>query len=84
MRYLLAALIRLYQVTISRWLPATCRFEPSCSEYARQAVLRHGMLRGCWLALRRIVRCHPFSPGGWDPVPAVRSEDRLAGRCDQS
>ncbi|MBL7200326.1 MAG: membrane protein insertion efficiency factor YidD [Anaerolineae bacterium] len=61
-------LIRLYQNTISRALPSTCRFIPSCSEYARQAISKHGLLQGGWLALRRITRCHPLNPGGFDPV----------------
>ncbi|MCD6351815.1 MAG: membrane protein insertion efficiency factor YidD [Armatimonadetes bacterium] len=74
-RYVLAGIIWVYQRTISRVLPPTCRFQPSCSEYARVALLRHGVLWGTWLALRRIVRCHPFSPGGWDPVPEVKPKE---------
>jgi uncharacterized protein len=62
-------LIRLYQQTLSRLLPAACRFTPSCSEYGYEAVARYGVLKGGWLALRRIGRCHPFNPGGYDPVP---------------
>ena len=62
-------LIRFYQRRLSPLLPAMCRFYPSCSEYARQAVERYGVLRGSWLALCRVVRCHPFNPGGYDPVP---------------
>ncbi len=61
--------IRAYQRWISPCLPRSCRFYPSCSEYAAQAVARHGLLRGCWLAARRLLRCHPFHPGGYDPVP---------------
>jgi uncharacterized protein len=68
-RRLLAALIRGYQVAISRFLPPSCRFHPSCSQYALEAVTRHGALRGGWLAARRLARCHPFHPGGYDPVP---------------
>ena len=60
--------IRLYQQTISRLLPPSCRFYPSCSEYAVQAIDRHGIRRGGWLALRRLSRCNPFNPGGYDPV----------------
>ena len=61
--------IRAYQKTISRGLPPACRFVPSCSEYAWQAIDRYGLLKGCWLAISRLLRCHPFHPGGFDPVP---------------
>ncbi|MGC8958437.1 MAG: membrane protein insertion efficiency factor YidD [Chloroflexia bacterium] len=69
MRKVLLFLIRLYQQTVSQVLPPTCRFVPSCSEYGYQAIARYGVLKGGWLALRRIARCHPFHPGGYDPVP---------------
>lgn len=63
-------MIRLYQLTLSRTLPAgTCRFYPTCSHYSYQAIAKHGLLRGLGLAVRRIVRCQPFNPGGYDPVP---------------
>ncbi len=65
---LVLMLIRLYQRTISRMLPPSCRFYPSCSEYAWQAVQRYGVRRGGWMAARRLARCHPFHPGGYDPV----------------
>ena len=68
-RRILAALIRGYQAAISPLLPPSCRFHPSCSQYALEAVTRHGALRGGWLAARRLARCHPFHPGGYDPVP---------------
>ncbi|MDR5708939.1 MAG: membrane protein insertion efficiency factor YidD [Armatimonadota bacterium] len=61
--------IRVYQRLISPLLPRTCRFVPSCSEYAAQAIQAHGPFRGTWLALLRLSRCHPFHPGGYDPVP---------------
>ena len=67
-RTLLAAL-RLYRATAARVLPPVCRYVPSCSEYARQAVLSHGAARGAWLALARLLRCHPLGGHGLDPVP---------------
>jgi putative membrane protein insertion efficiency factor len=63
------ALIRGYQVGISPLLPPSCRFTPSCSQYALDAVRRYGAVRGSWLGLRRLARCHPWHPGGHDPVP---------------
>lgn len=66
----LLAVIRLYQLTLSRAMPGdTCRFYPTCSHYGYQAIYRHGVLRGGWLAFWRILRCQPFSRGGYDPVP---------------
>jgi len=62
-------LIRLYQNTISRALPPSCRFTPSCSVYGYQAIEKYGFLKGGWMAIKRIGRCHPFNPGGYDPVP---------------
>jgi len=62
-------LIRLYQMTISRVMPPSCRFLPTCSEYTREAIARYGVAKGTWLGMRRIGRCHPFNPGGYDPVP---------------
>jgi len=63
------ALIRVYQVTLSPFIGNQCRFHPSCSNYALEAVDRFGALKGCWLAVRRLGRCHPFHAGGFDPVP---------------
>jgi len=63
------SLLRVYRLTISPLLGPACRFEPTCSRYAIQAIERHGLLRGSWLGLRRITRCHPFHDGGFDPVP---------------
>jgi uncharacterized protein len=74
MRYLLAALIRTYQLFLSPLLPAACRFYPSCSAYARIAILRHGAIAGTWLALRRFGRCHPWHPGGVDFVPPAAAD----------
>jgi putative membrane protein insertion efficiency factor len=68
-RSILIGAVRGYQVAISPALPPSCRFYPSCSQYALEALRRHGALRGSWLAARRLVRCHPFNPGGYDPVP---------------
>ncbi len=65
----LIGLIRLYQYAISPFFGRSCRFQPSCSEYAVEALKRHGLLRGFGLALYRIARCHPWHPGGFDPVP---------------
>ena len=68
-------LIRCYQRTLSRVLPPVCRFEPSCSEYMRQAIEVHGFWRGVWLGLCRLARCHPFNPGGLDEVPPRSGKD---------
>jgi putative membrane protein insertion efficiency factor len=68
-RRALVLAIRGYQKVISPALPPSCRFYPSCSQYAIEAIARHGALRGSWLAARRLARCHPFHPGGVDPVP---------------
>jgi putative membrane protein insertion efficiency factor len=68
-RQLFILLVRAYQVTLSPLLPAACRYYPSCSAYAIEALERYGAWRGSWLALRRIGRCHPFRSGGYDPVP---------------
>jgi uncharacterized protein len=69
MRALVAFLIRIYQWTVSPYLGPRCRFYPSCSHYAHGAVLRFGVLHGGYLALKRLGRCHPWHPGGFDPVP---------------
>ena len=61
--------IRGYQKFISPALPPSCRFSPSCSQYALEAVSKYGALKGMWLGARRLVRCHPFNPGGYDPLP---------------
>jgi len=74
-KFLFLGLIRLYQLTISPLLGPRCRFYPSCSRYAYQAYQVHGSLRGSWLTARRLLRCHPWNPGGIDEVPA-----RVPGR----
>lgn len=65
----LVGLVRLYQLAISPFLGRSCRFHPTCSEYAIDALKRHGPAKGGWLAARRVGRCHPWHPGGYDPVP---------------
>ncbi len=72
MSRLLVSLIRVYQAGVSPLLPAACRYDPSCSEYTRIAIERHGPAGGLWLGLRRIARCHPFGGFGPDPVPDAR------------
>lgn len=67
--FLLVLPIRFYQLCISPMLPAACRYQPTCSQYAIEALRRHGPLKGLWLALRRIARCHPWGGSGYDPVP---------------
>ena len=69
MKHLLLALVRGYQYVLRPALGSNCRFYPSCSNYACEAIERYGAARGTWLALRRIARCHPYHPGGYDPVP---------------
>ena len=66
---IMVALIRGYQLLLSPWWGRQCRFTPSCSNYALEAIERHGAARGTWLAVRRVLRCHPWHPGGFDPVP---------------
>ena len=69
MRYLLIALVRLYQGAVSPFLPNACRYSPTCSQYMIEAVQKHGAVRGGWLGLKRIARCHPWGGHGYDPVP---------------
>ena len=66
---LIVAMLRGYQYLLSPWWGRQCRFNPSCSNYAIEAVERHGALAGSWLAMKRVLRCHPWHPGGFDPVP---------------
>ena len=69
MRRILMGMIRVYQWTLSPLLGPCCRFYPSCSCYTHEAIERHGVIRGLWLGVRRLLRCHPFVAGGYDPVP---------------
>jgi len=76
MRQLLIFFVRAYQLAISPLLGNNCRFYPSCSQYTVEAIDQHGVIFGCWLALKRLARCHPLCEGGQDPVPPVK-EQRL-------
>lgn len=69
MKHLLLCLIRFYQGAISPLIPPTCRYTPTCSQYAVEAITKYGALKGGWLSMKRILRCHPFCKGGYDPVP---------------
>jgi len=65
---ILLALINFYQKVISPWTPKSCRFQPTCSTYSKQAIKKYGFFKGSWIGLKRILRCHPFNPGGYDPL----------------
>lgn len=84
LKWLALGIIRFYQKAISPMLPPSCRFYPSCSQYTYEAIQIYGFFRGGWLGLRRISRCHPFSPGGYDPVPPkdgrANSEDSIPNK----
>lgn len=76
MRTILKALIRFYQTAISPWFGARCRFHPSCSNYALEAIEVHGATKGTWLTIKRILKCHPLTKGGFDPVPNSSSSNK--------
>ncbi|HEX6853050.1 MAG TPA: membrane protein insertion efficiency factor YidD [Candidatus Polarisedimenticolaceae bacterium] len=82
-RVVLVGLLRGYKRFVSPLLPPACRFHPSCSVYAAEAIDRHGVVRGGWMAARRLSRCHPWNEGGFDPVPEVVSRTRK-GRVERS
>ena len=84
MKYLLIGMIKFYKKFISGLKPPSCRFYPSCSSYALEAVSRFGALRGSYLAARRLLRCHPFNPGGYDPVPAKFTLRRVRHHLEDS
>jgi len=69
MKGLALSLIRLYQLTLSQVMPPSCRFIPSCSQYTYEAILKFGIFKGVWLGTKRLARCHPLHPSGYDPVP---------------
>jgi uncharacterized protein len=75
-RGFLTLLIRFYQIAISPHIGPCCRFEPSCSQYCIEALQRHGVVRGSWLGLKRILRCRPLGPSGYDPVPQRGEKDK--------
>ncbi len=79
MRGAVVFLIKAYRFLLSPWLGMHCRFAPTCSAYAQEAVMTHGTVKGLYMAIRRILRCHPFAPGGYDPVAAPRNaRDKMA------
>jgi putative membrane protein insertion efficiency factor len=82
MQKLLLGLIRLYQLTLSPFVGRSCRFEPSCSRYTASCIELHGAAQGSWLGIKRIARCHPFHPGGYDPPPPYRGP--LGGGGDRA
>lgn len=84
MRVVLLALVRFYRAAVSPWLAPRCRYLPTCSEYAIEAIKRHGAAHGSALALRRIARCHPWGGSGIDEVPAVASTHPSTCRCSSS
>ncbi|MGY8526428.1 membrane protein insertion efficiency factor YidD [Paracidovorax citrulli] len=85
MKPILLALLRAYKVALSPYFGSQCRFLPTCSDYAREAIVSHGAARGSWLAARRLCRCHPFAQGGYDPVPPCSTADAApSSRQDRS
>lgn len=77
MKYLFIGLVRLYQLVISPWMPSSCRYHPTCSQYSIQAYQKHGAIKGSWLTIKRIARCHPWSEGGHDPVPETKTNSKI-------
>ncbi len=76
MKYIVIFIIKLYQNLISPLFPPSCRFYPTCSDYSKEALLKFGIFRGGWLSLKRVGRCHPFHPGGYDPVPEIPTKEK--------
>lgn len=77
MKYLFIGLVRLYQLVISPWMPSSCRYHPTCSQYSIEAFQKHGAVKGLWLTIKRIGRCHPWSKGGHDPVPEQKTKSKI-------
>ncbi|MGM0546184.1 MAG: membrane protein insertion efficiency factor YidD [Bacteroidota bacterium] len=77
MRYLFIGLVRLYQLIISPWMPSSCRYHPTCSQYSIEAFQKHGALKGLWLTIKRVGSCHPWSKGGHDPVPDPKNKSKI-------
>ncbi|MFU8898784.1 hypothetical protein LY56_02667 [Roseinatronobacter thiooxidans] len=75
--------VRFYRIVFSPWVGHACRFQPTCSAYAMDALERHGALKGSWLAARRIGRCHPWGSSGYDPVPAPQADQKTRPDCDE-
>ncbi|MCF6410710.1 membrane protein insertion efficiency factor YidD [Pseudalkalibacillus salsuginis] len=76
MKYIFIVLIQFYRKCISPFTPPSCRFYPTCSSYGLEAVQKHGAIIGGWLAMKRILKCHPFHPGGYDPVPEKEKKEQ--------
>lgn len=77
MKYLFIGLIRVYQLVISPWMPDSCRYHPTCSAYSIEALQKHGAIKGIWLTVKRISRCHPWGDEGYDPVPESKTETKF-------
>ncbi|SMO33170.1 membrane protein insertion efficiency factor YidD [Fodinibius sediminis] len=77
MKYLFIGLIRIYQLAISPWMPKSCRYHPTCSAYGIEALQKHGAMKGLWLTVKRISRCHPWGDEGYDPVPEPKTETKF-------
>lgn len=77
MKYLFIGLVRFYQLIISPWMPRSCRYHPTCSQYSIEAFRKHGAIKGIWLSAKRIASCHPWSKGGYDPVPEQKTNSKI-------
>jgi uncharacterized protein len=78
MKYIFIYLIKAYQIVVSPLLPNSCRFYPTCSEYSKQSYELYGVFRGTWMTITRLLRCHPFHPGGYDPVVPEQDDKEIA------